>query len=342
MSRNTSDYLRYVTESIAIDFGFFILITGFIGNLLNIITFLTLKTFRETSCAFYLTTASCANLIHLVVSLLSRILITGYNIDLTHTSSFACKLRQYIAMIAPLMALYCMCLATIDQYATLTLRWRHFSRRTLACRFVVMIFVFWCLVNIPVIVYYDTSVLSIENQWQCLIINMNYKNYFSRFYITFLLGFIQLTIRTVFGLLAFINVRRLRNRQRAIIRLERDKQITSMVLFETVIDVLLSLPFFIYYAYKPYILTTDAADVSLYTFIITTTTNLNYAAYAIGFYIYCCVSSRFRKQVFHVVVGIHMKYCCKMNVTGSANQIAPCDSGNQTVSLELDIRIDQC
>lgn len=63
----------------------------------------------------------------------------------------------------------------------------------------------------------------------CVITNTYFDTYFSRFHIPFLLGFIQLAIRVTFGLMAFFTVRSLRNRQTPIVRLERDKQITTMV-----------------------------------------------------------------------------------------------------------------
>ncbi len=223
------DSFQYVGALFTINIGLFILVSGLFGNILNIIIFTSLKTFRETSCGFYLTSASFANIIHLTASLLSRILITGYNIDLTLTSSTICKLRQYIAVVAPLTALSCMCLATIDQFASLTIRWRHFSQRYIAWCLVTLILLFWCLTNIPVIIYHNIYLSSVNGTWRCSITNTNFSIYFSQFYVSFLLGFIQLMIRIIFGLLAFINVRSLPNRQIPIVRLERDKQITSMV-----------------------------------------------------------------------------------------------------------------
>jgi hypothetical protein len=224
-----SSSYEYAAAQIVIYIGFLILISGLIGNTLNIIIFTSLKTFRQTSCALYLTAASFANILHLLANLLSRILITGYNTDLTKTSTVLCKLRQYVATIAPLMALSCMCFATVDQFASLTIRWRHFSQRHVACRLVTVAMIFWCLTNIPVIIYQYNYFSSTTNQWTCAITNTYFAIYNSRVYVPFLLGFVQLMIRISFGLLAFVNVRSLANRQTAIIRLERDKQITSMV-----------------------------------------------------------------------------------------------------------------
>lgn len=233
MTSNVVSSYQYVSELIVINVGFVILLTGVVGNALNIIVFMSLKTFRETSCAFYLTSASFANIIHLLAGLLSRILITGYNIDLTLTSSAACKLRQFIAVIAPLMALSSMCFATVDQFVSLTDRWRHWSQRWVAHRLILVTLVFWCLCNIPVILFHNTT-SSASGQRTCSITNADFSNYFSRFYVSYLLGFLQITIRSSVGLLAFINARRLARRRIPIIRLERDKQITAMVEIECI------------------------------------------------------------------------------------------------------------
>ncbi|UJR38063.1 hypothetical protein I4U23_030744 [Adineta vaga] len=58
------------------------LIAGLLGACLNIIVFLSLKTFRQSSCAFFLTIMSFVNIGQLLTGLLSRILI----MDLTSIS----------------------------------------------------------------------------------------------------------------------------------------------------------------------------------------------------------------------------------------------------------------
>jgi hypothetical protein len=72
-----------------------ILITGLFGGLLNVTVFLSLNTFRQSSCAFYLTILSFVNIGQLTTSLLSRIMITGFGIDWTQTSLFYCKFRTF-------------------------------------------------------------------------------------------------------------------------------------------------------------------------------------------------------------------------------------------------------
>ena len=271
-----------LTEQLTINVGLLIVIGGLLGNLLNIVIFTSLKTFRETTCAIYLTAASCANILHLLASLLSRILITGYNIDLTQTSTHLCKLRQFIAVIAPLVAVSSMCLATIDQYVSLTLRWRWLSQHRVAARLIMIMVPFWCLCSIPVLVYHNLVYSPATGQWNCAITNAQFSLYFSRVHVPVLLGFLQILVRVVFGLLAFVNVRRFARHRLPIIRRERDKQITSMVLIETVVDVLLSAPFVVYYTYTTNASMTDSATLSLYQLLIMITTLLNYSTFAVG------------------------------------------------------------
>lgn len=228
MASSSAYSFQHAAEQITISLGLFIFVIGLIGNSLNVVIFTSLKTFRETSCAFYMTVASLANILHLLCGLFSRIFITGYNLDLTANSIIWCKLRQYVAVIAPLMAVSSMVFATMDQFCSLTIRWRHFSRRVVAWRLTLITLIFWCSCNIPVILYHDL-VRSPDARIPCSITNENFATYYGKFYVSYLLGFIQIFLRTSFGLLAFINVRQLAHRRVPIVRLQRDKQITAMV-----------------------------------------------------------------------------------------------------------------
>jgi hypothetical protein len=66
--------------------GILILIAGVIGGFLNLVVFLSLQTFRQNSCAFYLTVMSFVNIGNLLTGLLSRIMIYGFDIDWTQIS----------------------------------------------------------------------------------------------------------------------------------------------------------------------------------------------------------------------------------------------------------------
>jgi hypothetical protein len=229
MSSATVDSLKHMTNQSNIYGGFFVFLIGMIGNILNIIIFTSLKTFRETSAAFYMNVTSAVNIFQLVVGLLSRILITGYNIDPTKTSSFICKARQYTLITTMLIAFTCMCFAAMDQFLLSTNRWRHLCNFQLASRLIIIGFIVCLLHGILVFYFQDLYPSSETGEISCSTINISYSIYYSLFLFPVLLGFLPLIIRISFGFLAFINVRRLHNRQVPAVRLERDKQLTKMV-----------------------------------------------------------------------------------------------------------------
>lgn len=65
MSSNTVAYLKLITNQSNTYGGFFVFIIGMIGNVLNIIIFTSLKTFCETSAAFYMNVTSVASIFNL-------------------------------------------------------------------------------------------------------------------------------------------------------------------------------------------------------------------------------------------------------------------------------------
>ena len=155
--------------------------------------------------------------------------MTGYNIDLTQTSIVLCKLRPFVATTSPLLAQTCLCLATIDQCLSLTNRWPRATRHSVAWRAVLFALVFWSLHGLCVAIFFKHRLVPSTGQRICIITNETFADYYSRFYMSLLLGFIPLLIRTGFGLRAFSLARNLANRQVPIVRLARDKQLTSMV-----------------------------------------------------------------------------------------------------------------
>lgn len=223
------DTLKHITNQSNIIGGFFVFSIGIVGNILNIIIFSSLKTFRETSSAFYMNATSAVNIFQLVVGLLSRILITGYDIDPTKTSSFICKARQFTLITTMLIIFTYMCFAAIDQFLLLTNRWRHLCSTQFASRVVIIAFIAALIHGIPVFFFQDIYPPPGTGQTSCSFTNTGYSIYYSRFLFPFLLGIIPLIIRITFGLLAFIRVRQLHNRQIPIVLLERDKQLTAMV-----------------------------------------------------------------------------------------------------------------
>ena len=89
---------------------------GVIGNLLNIVIFTSVRSYRTTPCTFYLLASSIAGTMQLLGAIISRIIIMGFGYDLTRTSLIWCKCRQFIiATYVPLQLTY-ECWAIVDQF----------------------------------------------------------------------------------------------------------------------------------------------------------------------------------------------------------------------------------
>ena len=122
------DTLTNVTNKLIIYFGLFIIITGMFGQTCNVIVFTTLKTFRETTCAFYLTVVSVANFGQ-ALPVLFRVLTT-LNVTPSNLGLF-CKFRLFFGQFGGLVSLTSMCLTTIDQFLSMT-KYRHWNSMSLA------------------------------------------------------------------------------------------------------------------------------------------------------------------------------------------------------------------
>src|SRR3984885_11187525 len=128
--------IDFATNQVVIYIAIPAFIMGVIGGFLNVIVFLSLKTFRQSSCAFYLTIMSIANIGQLLLGLFSRIMISGFNINWTQSSAFYCKFRLYCLQLCGLISFTSYCLGILDQYfATCTrFRWQQWSNIKVAQR----------------------------------------------------------------------------------------------------------------------------------------------------------------------------------------------------------------
>ena len=266
-------------ESIYLYFGLFILFSCLLGNPLNILIFTSLKTFRETSCAFYLTVASLVNIFQCLAGLFSRILSVVFNIDLTKSSTILCKTRLSVLVTAALISLTAVSFAAIDQYASVTVRWRHLANRHWALRLMIIAGVFWSLHGVSVALFTDVF----TNEWTvCAFSNVFYRRYYSDFVVPILFGFLPVGLRTVFGLAALINVRSLARRQVPIVRRRRDQQLTVMVLVEVVFDNVFTLIYILYYLYSSHQTFTDRVERTRDQILSALTTCLYYSTFAVS------------------------------------------------------------
>ena len=143
--------LPYIGQQITIYVGFFFLIAGVVGNGINVLVFSSVRAYRTTPCTFYFLCASVYNIIYMSITLPSRIVISGYGIDLTRTSTSWCKMRQFISVSTILTSLTCSCLATIDQFfsTSQSAHLRRFSNIKWAHRIVIIATIIWLCHAVP-------------------------------------------------------------------------------------------------------------------------------------------------------------------------------------------------
>jgi hypothetical protein len=169
--------LLYIGQQITIYGGFFTVVVGVVGNGMNILVFSNVRNYRQTPCTFYYLIASIYNIAFLTINLMSRILSVGYGIDLTRISITWCKMKSFIGVSISLISLNFSCLATIDQFFATSQNayLRRFSNIKWTHRIVFIVNIIWCIYGIPVLLFYDISLITNS----CIVNNSDYTIYFT-------------------------------------------------------------------------------------------------------------------------------------------------------------------
>lgn len=271
---STVDSLNSISRQFHIYFGVPIIILGVIGGILNIIVFTTLKTFRVTTCAFYLTAVALFNIGQLITALFVRVLSEGFQTEIRNIS-WVCKVQSCLAGWFVLVSLTVMCLATIDQVILLS-KYRHFSSLRIAqCCVLVTCFV-WSIYGIFILIYRDTPF------GVCITTNQQFALYLSRYHLSIVSGFLPISIMITFSLLAFYRVRTLASRQINIVRLSRDRQLTAMLLVHALYVIISILPYYVYYMYSQNQPTNDPVKIARNNLINTITILIDYSCFSVS------------------------------------------------------------
>ncbi|CAF1073737.1 unnamed protein product [Rotaria sp. Silwood1] len=329
MSTQSISTLIQASQIIAIYAGSSIFIVGIIGGLLNIIVFLSLRTFREKSSAFYLTVMSFVNIGNLMTGLLSRIFISGFQLDWTLVSPFYCKFRWYGLQVFVLTSFTCTCLAAIDQYMSTSVRlqWRQWSNIKTAHELTIIFIIIWLLHGILYLIYFDLVPSSTTGGITCNSANIIFRQYHIYGYITTLACILPLIVTSVFGLLARHNVKNLAHRTIPLVQHYLDKQLTKMVLNQLLYNVIFTLPYTILTILTLFMTNVkDPAITARLDFANVVTILFYYLSFALPFYIYMCASVRFRQQLKYVLLDVHFKRWRRPGI--AINQIAPTSREN--------------
>ncbi|UJR19416.1 hypothetical protein I4U23_022546 [Adineta vaga] len=303
-------------QQVIIYMGIPILSIGLIGGLFNVLVFLSLRTFRESSCAFYFTIMSMVNTGQLLIGLGSRILISGFNIDFTRSSLFYCKFRTFFFQVMAFCSLMCISLATMDQYFATCTRphWQVWSNIRVARRIVISVIIMIIIEQIPCVIYYDHRISLPSNETICIITNTNFEKF--NVYGNYLIlgNLIPHTLTFSFGILAYRNIQQLSYRTVPLVRRELDKQLSTMVLVQISYICLTITPNLIIYIVATYGNIQDSTVRSQINLAYAITLCLYYSFFASPFYIYILVSERFRRQFFYVIFQMHINRWCPHRV----------------------------
>lgn len=244
-STPTNSILTFPFQFITLYFGIPTLILGLMGNIFNIFVFLSLKTFRQSSCAFFLTIMSLVNIGQLSANLLTRIMITGFNIDWTESSLAFCKLRNFVLQCCALMSYTCLSLATIDQFMATSFRrhWQQFITLKKAHSLCLLFSMVWCIHGIPALLFYNIGYSVRQRNITCVVTSGLYQQYFTYGYLFILGGLLPMIVNITFGSLAYWNVRQIPYRTVPLVRRELDKQLTQMVLVQVIFTILVLTPY---------------------------------------------------------------------------------------------------
>ncbi|CAF3107505.1 unnamed protein product [Rotaria sp. Silwood2] len=326
MSTATISIFTILSHQVTIYLGLFILITGCFGGLLNIIIFLSLQTFRQNSCAFYLTAMSFANIAHLTNSLLSHIIIYGYGIDWPAKSIIYCKIRFFSIQLFLLTSLTCMCFATLDQFLATCFNpfWHRWNNIKVARYAVIGTILVWLLHGIPSLLYFNVTVSSSNTNLSfCLMTNRVFQQYFTYGYAFILMGILPLVIMVLFGSLAYYNVRNLAYQTVPLVRRELDKQLTKMVLVQVIFNIFVLIPFVI-----AALVAFNLPANDRISFIQILAVDIHNFYFASPFYIYICVSKRFRQQFIYVFCNIHFSRFKQVNKNNNRIQPQPINTSS--------------
>jgi hypothetical protein len=232
----------YIVQQVALYGGLFLIVTGVIGNGINIFIFLSVRNYRRTPCTFYFLIASIYNIAFITINLISGVVSAGSGFDLTRISTSWCKIRQFSIFTLCLIPLSCSCLATIDQYfaTSQNANLRRFNNIKWAHRIVFIVSIIWFLHGIPYLLFYNISPITRT----CVNINIILVIY-TPIYVIVLLSAVPVVVMVLFAYLTYRNI----HLTRALADQQADRQLIRMTLIQVVLVVICFVPYGIINAY---------------------------------------------------------------------------------------------
>ena len=261
-SLSVAQKILTITREYTFSIGFITFGFGLMGNLLNILVFLSHRAFRRNKCIFYLIAESFVDLVAVVFNAILQILTMLYGSDLSPYVSVWCKCRAMVLQTLALSVLCTTCFAAIDQYLSTSYSpyLRQMSSLAMARRLVIVSLCFSLGHSIVFGTFFDS-----KPPVDCVASNPIVIKYYSYFFYPILGGLLPIAVSGLASILAYRNVRRITRRQLPIVRRRLDHQLTTFVFIRVIFLIICLAPLVTHriYAFNVVIRPTDSLRVAI-------------------------------------------------------------------------------
>ena len=225
-----------------------LIIIGTVGNTLNLFIF-TRPFLLKSSCTLYMIAASIDNLLVIYTSLLTRLLSTGFSIDIAAFSNFTCRFRFYVGYVFFALSPYFFILACFDRYclSSPSASRRSWSSRKITQRCIVGAILLACILYSHMAFFFELH--PVRGGFTCY----SRQGVYDLFYRIFYLLIYCLLPSFAMGVLCTLTLMNIRHQSRRIrsnlvnkgIGLHRriDRQLIRMLFSQVLIQFLCTLPF---------------------------------------------------------------------------------------------------
>ena len=318
--------------------GILFLILANLGNILSLLIFFQ-RSWRKNVCVFYFLISLLIDFIYINSSMLGSILIFGFNIDLTKSNVFLCKIFKYSTFFPSTLSPTILILASIDRLliSSQNIDIRLYSSRRLACFLISISTIFWSIFFLHVLIKFDIQHIS-PFVSICIFDQRDFYYHFLNYSLVTinLISFIGMILLTVLSYKKVHRFRSVSRQQRQTVRTMRKKdfQLLRCLFAKDVIYIIFTTYICTYFLYKlhPQSRPQTAWQSELDRFIFNLGCFLCYIPSSVNFFIFAIISKAFRqscKLLFWKMIGQDL------NITRDGESIEVATIRNPNVSVVI-------
>jgi hypothetical protein len=274
---------------------------GTIGNVLNLLIF-TRPTLLRSSCTLYLIATSIDNILVIYTSVLTRLLATGFNYDITIISDLLCKLRFYPGYVFLAVSPYFYILACFDRYcsSSTSATRRSWCDKKIAIRLIIGAIILASILYLHIIIFFERLVVA--TGFYCYARAGIYNTFYRIFYLV-VYCILPPFCMSLLSILTLKNIRQQARRTRPALAIENqslrriDQQMVRMLFSQVLIELLGVLPHATLNLTGLFVNT----STTIYTFFSQITVLPLFVSYAISFYVYTLSSRVYRQELMKII-----------------------------------------